>query len=192
LSNLGTGLPVVPADAYFGGARAWADLPIDIVSLPDNLDDLIAAYLRLDGARRRRFLRSAAAIYSAQELWDVSISSYFLACVQAIETLIDKPPPQPCPTCKKNTGPGPTRLFQQFVAEHCRAVGVDQEVVNELYRVRSAIAHGSYLFQFDEAPWASSMAASVANHHETETFRPAITVAKEGLRNWLLSQTPGA
>src|SRR6266487_2087594 len=61
------------------------DFPVDEFFVPDNLDLLIAAFLELDGENRRRFLRSAAAVYIAQDLWEVSISSFLLSCVQAVE-----------------------------------------------------------------------------------------------------------
>jgi hypothetical protein len=183
-------LPVVPAEAYFSDtlSRARADIPFDTFCLPDNLDRLVSAFVNLDGVRRRRFLRSAAAIYTAQELWDLSISSYFLMCVQAIETMVDRPPPVPCPACNRDMGPGPTRLFREFVERYCESGRVDTKVVNELYRVRSALAHGHYLFQLDEAPWSFNVGAIAARLSEDEIYRSAITVAKSGLRNWLLSQ----
>ena len=183
-------LPVVPAETYFSDITnpAWADIPHDIFCLPDNLDRLVSAFANLDGVRRRRFLRSAAAIYTARDLWDLSISSYFLMCVQAIETLVDRPSPVPCPACNRDMGPGPTRLFREFVERYCSDSGVEERVVNELYRVRSALAHGHYLFQVDEAPWSFNMGAMVARLSEDEIYQSAITVAKTGLRNWLLSQ----
>jgi hypothetical protein len=190
LSEQGERLLVVPAETFFSDRAnpAWADIPLDTFCLPDNLDRLVSAFASLDGVRRRRFLRSAAAIYTARELWDLSISSYFLMCVQAIETMVDRPSPTPCPTCKRDMGPGPTRLFREFVERYCSDSGVEEKVVAELYRVRSAIAHGHYLFQLDEAPWSFNMGAAVARHSEYEIYASAITVAKTGLRNWLLSQ----
>jgi hypothetical protein len=188
LSQQGSPLPVVRADEYYGGPEKQANVPIDTFFLPDNLDELVGAYLKLDAGKRRRFLRSAAAIYTARELWELSVSSSFLACVQAIETLVDRPPPTPCPTCNKDMGPGPTKLFREFVEEHCGTSDVDQAVVNQLYRTRSALAHGHYLFQLDEAPWALNIGATVASHHELELARSALTVSKDALRNWLLAQ----
>lgn len=120
---------VVPAQSYFGDARAQAGLPIDSFFLSDNLDALITAFVKLDGDRWRRFLRSAAAIYMAGTLWESSITSFFLACVQAIETLVDRAPATPCPTCSKDMGPGPTKLFREFVEKHCLSSEVDQAVV---------------------------------------------------------------
>jgi hypothetical protein len=187
LSEPGLPLPVVPSDAYFG-ERHHADFPIDTFYVPDNLDALIAAFLKLDGGERRRFLRSATAIYMAQELWDVSISSFLLGCVQAIETLLDRPAPNPCPTCNRDMGPGPTRLFRDFVETHCLTGAVEQKAASALYSVRSSLAHGRYLFQIDEAPWSINLGAIIASDHEIDVARSALLIAKEGLRNWLLAK----
>ena len=184
-------LPVVGADAYFSDrlSSAIPDTLLNTFYLPDNLNRLVAAFVSLNGVKRRRFLRSAAAIYTARELWEVSISSYFLACVQAIETLVDRPSsPVRCPACNRDVGPGPTRLFREFVERYCLTSGVKETTLKELYCVRSALAHGDYLFQLDEAPWAFNAGAMVARLGEDEIYRSAITVAKTGLRNWLLSQ----
>jgi len=190
LSDQSAPVPVLLAETYFSGPSnpAWPDELLDGFCLPDNLDRLVSAFVGLDGVKRRRFLRSAAAIYSARELWDLSISSHFLACVQAIETLVDRPPPLPCPECNRDMGPGPTRLFRKFVERYCSDSGVDEKVVSELYSVRSALAHGHYLFQLDEAPWSFNTGATIARTGEDEIYRSAIRVAKTGLRNWLLAQ----
>lgn len=187
LSQQRARLPVVPAAAYYGSTTLRTNLPLDEFYLPDDIDSVIVAFTKLSNDRRRRFLRSAAAIYAATEFWTSSMSGYFLACVQAIETLVDRLPAEPCPTCGKDMSPGPTRLFREFVEKYCRLEDVDEKIVKNLYAVRSALAHGKYLFQLDEAPWAFSMAASVASHHELEMSWAALSMAKDGLRNWLLS-----
>ncbi len=184
-----TVLPVVTADAYFGDRQRQRDFPIDEFFVPDNLDLLIAAFLELDGENRRRFLRSAAAVYIAQDLWEVSISSFLLACVQAVETLVDRPTARRCPTCGKDAGPGPTRLFREFVEKHCLTGEVDERAATALYSTRSALAHGSYLFQIDEAPWSMNLGAIIASNHELDIARSALRIAQEGLRNWLLTKS---
>jgi hypothetical protein len=125
----------------------------------------------------------------AGELWGMSISSCLLACVQAIETLVDRPPRMLCPLCSKDERSGPTQLFRKFVEKYCPSSYVDKNLVQNLYRVRSALAHGQYLFQFDEAPFAVNLGATVASDAELEMSRSALTLAKEGARNWLLSQS---
>jgi hypothetical protein len=190
LSEPSSPAPVLPAATYFGGRRnpAWPDWLLDAFCLPDNLDRLVSAFVGLDRAKRRRFLRSAAAIYAAHELWDLNISSYFLMCVQALETLIDRPPPVRCRECKMDMGSGPTRLFHEFVERYCADSGVEKKVITEIYSVRSALAHGHYLFQLDEAPWSFNMGATTARASEDEIYRSAIQVSKAGLRNWLVAQ----
>jgi hypothetical protein len=85
-------------------------------------------------------------------------------------------------------GPGPTRLFRKFAERYCADSGVDEKVVKELYSVRSALAHGQYFFQLDEAPWSLNMGAMIARAGEDEIYRSAVGVAKACLRNWLLAQ----
>jgi hypothetical protein len=101
------------------------------------------------------------------------VSSYFIACVQAIETLVGR--------VKDNR----TKLVKKFIDEYCVTADTDQRAVNDLYKVRSDIVHGRYLFQLDATPGFFNAAAS---SQELETFGPALTLAKNGLRNWLLSQ----
>ncbi|MFZ0494999.1 MAG: hypothetical protein WBD78_00365, partial [Methylocella sp.] len=188
LSAQGDPLPVVRADSYFGDGRARANFPIDTFFLPDNFDSLVGAFLKLDNDSRGRFLRSAAAIYMAGELWEISISSCLLACVQAIEILVDRPPPTLCLLCSKDEQPGPTQLFRKSVEKYYRTSYVEQaQMRKNLYRVRSDLAHGRYLFQFDEAPFAVNLGATIASDPELEMSRSALTLAKEGARNWLLS-----
>ncbi|HUZ91305.1 MAG TPA: hypothetical protein VMU78_05315, partial [Methylocella sp.] len=79
--------------------------------------------------------------------------------------------------------------FRRFVETYCQSSDVGQRVVQNLYRVRSDLAHGRYLFQFDEAPFALNLGAIVASDNELEMSRSALNFAKEGMRNWLLSQT---
>jgi hypothetical protein len=45
-----------------------ADIPVHTFCLPDDVDRLVSAFVGLNGMRRRQFLRSAVAIYTAREL----------------------------------------------------------------------------------------------------------------------------
>jgi hypothetical protein len=59
LSEQAERVPVLPAELYFSDIAnpAWADVPLNTFFLPDNLDRMVSAFVSLDGARRRRFLR---------------------------------------------------------------------------------------------------------------------------------------
>jgi hypothetical protein len=185
---------VVPSSEYRGGWRHLAPLasagtlPIDEFYIPDDLDQLVAAYLRLDVERRERFLRSATAIYLSREVWESSVSSSFLACIQAIEALTDRSPRTACPTCGLDTSEGPTKRVKALIRKFCSDLDIHERVLDNLYAVRSAIAHGDDLFQFDEAPWLFGTAFSLASHGEFENIQAAMQVAKRVLRGWLIAQ----
>ena len=185
-------LPIVPADTYYGDWEKHVALVNgnidfrDQLIIPDNLDKFLAAFLSLKGEKRQKFLRSAAAIYYAKELWDVSFSSSFLACVQAIEILTVKPSKEPCPACGLNKGDGPTKQVKKIIEKYCSGMAVDKGILDDMYRVRSSLAHGDYLFQLDESPWAFGISATIANHREELMMTHALTIAKEVLRKWLL------
>ena len=65
-------------------------------------------------------------------------------------------------------------------------MAVDKGILDDMYRVRSSLAHGDYLFQLDESPWAFGISATIANHREELMMTHALTIAKEVLRKWLL------
>jgi len=87
-----------------------------------------------------------------------------------------------------DTSDGPTKRVQKIVKKFCSSTDIDERVRKSLYTPRSAIAHGEYMFQLDEAPWASGVSFAVANFTEHETIDAAMKVAKTVLRGWLLSQ----
>ena len=141
-------LPAVPAHAYYGRSDELLTLASNNIDLrdqffiPNNLSDLVAAFLSLKGEKKRRLLRSAAAIYYAKGLWDVSISSSYLACVQAIEVLADKPTEKPCPTCGKNTADGPTQRVKKLIQKYCGEMQIKESVLlirhGEVFMLRNA------------------------------------------------------
>jgi hypothetical protein len=185
-------IPIIPAESYYGDGhqRIEAGVPLDALSLPDNLDQLLEAVTRLKGEQRRRFLRSALCIYMARELWNDSLSSSFLACVQAMEILIETPSGVPCSTCGKNTGPGPTKLFRDLVERYRGDVKIDNRVLSKMYSARSGMVHGAYLFQMDEAPWNLGAPGGLASWGEREISDAALILSKTVLRNWLLNRNP--
>jgi hypothetical protein len=180
----------IAPEIYYGDPRTQMEggMSLDEFSFPSDLDAMVRAFLGLGAEQRRRFLRSAASIYLARGLWDVSISSSFLACVQAIETLVDRAPEKKCAACGRDTAPGPTRLFRELLDRYKGDAHWPKKVLNEIYAERSALAHGRYLFQMDEAPWSAGMATGLSSWGENEVFSPALSLAKTVLRNWLVEQ----
>jgi len=185
-------IAIIPAQSYYGDGRQRIDAgaPLDAMSLPDNLDELVEAVMRLRGEERRRFLRSALCIYMAREVWNSSLSSCFLACVQAMEILVEPLAGVPCVTCGKNTGPGPTKLLRDLVDRYRGDVNIDSRVLSKIYTARSSMVHGAYLFQMDEAPWNLGAPGGLASWGEREISDAALILSKTVLRNWLLNRKP--
>jgi hypothetical protein len=67
LSPAGHSLPVVPAGNYYAdwGSAARANLPLDELVVPDDLDQAFGKFDALQGIERHRFLSAAAIVYVA-------------------------------------------------------------------------------------------------------------------------------
>jgi Helix-hairpin-helix motif len=142
-------LPKKPDDEYYNTRRRS-----DEFELPNSLDHLLNLYAGLSNGHRRAFLRAAHLVYAAGTLWDYHASSYYVAYIQAIEALSQTSmPAQKCPKCGKDTSPGPTRRFKEFVELYGPPLDPGEKSRRSLYDVRSDLAHGRYLFQIDEVPW---------------------------------------
>jgi hypothetical protein len=189
LSNPGPLLPIVSAESYYADWRnpLRATLPLDELIVPDNLTGSLDAFGRLLGDERRRFLTAAATIHIARDLWDVSISSYFLACVQAIECVA-----QDLPRFRRTflwrRKVGPSRRFRQICERYGGPAGADDSVLKRLYTVRSDVTHGEYLFDIDRHPWGMGTVGSVLGLGDMESAEAATRLAKSVLRSWLFSR----
>jgi len=192
LNDPGTPLPVVAADVYFGDLRkrASAWLSFDTFTVPDNLDTILGAFVGLKGPMRRQFMQAAATIYVAARVWEVSVSAHLVACVQAIESLIERPAATTFLRFWRKRPPGLVKQFRDFCEQFGEGAEIDPKTLDTLYDVRSALVHGRYLFELDSAPWGG-VASSVARSHEHDAFFSALSLAKTVLRNWLLA-TAGA
>ena len=122
----------------------------DVLILPDSLPQMLSIVDRLTPADRRWFLRAARWVSVARELWDYHVSSYYIALVAGIESLMNAESPPRCDKCKQVTGI--TRRFRAFVERYSTGSGRDKTVNARLYAIRSELAHGEYLFDIDESP----------------------------------------
>ncbi len=76
----------------------------------------------------------------------------YIAAICAIESLTEKPKdPEICPVCKKPKN-GPTKQFKDFLRNY--GPQLPNKVHDELYNLRSHIAHRGFLFERDSEPWA--------------------------------------
>jgi hypothetical protein len=107
--------------------------------------------------------------------------------IQAVESLAWQPRSQAsCPRCNKPEGPGPTRLFNDFLDRFAPGAIEGRRV---LYSVRSGLSHGlmpPFLvdteIHFGYVPEA---------HNQRELVGDALTAAQMAMHNWLRDSSTG-
>jgi hypothetical protein len=159
----------IPHDEYYG--RPMGLKADETLELPDSLPRMLESIGRLERNDQTRFMRAARWIYAATELWDFHISSWYIALIAALECIAgtNAPPPQPCPNCDKDMGPGPTRLFKDFLDEYIDESELGKRSKNRLYRIRGKITHGDYLFDVDENTLGGYASPNLAEEHTVRT-----------------------
>ena len=142
-------------------------LPIgDEIVLPVGLPQMLAAVNRLDHADRRRFIRAARWLSAANDLWEYHVSSWYVALV----------------ACRQVRGV--TQRFREFVEQY---VQDDETNKSLLYKVRSELVHGKFLFDLDEAPWAA-MQVSPNYLDQREAFTGMSRITQRVVVGWLRSK----
>jgi hypothetical protein len=121
----------------------------DTLTIPALMAGALDCFFSMDLDERSKFLRACYWFALSGELWPTSHSASFTALVQSIEVLVPRATGGgECPSCKKQLGPGPTRLFSDFVETY--ASNTDEKERRRLYGKRSALSHGNDLLVDDE------------------------------------------
>ena len=104
------GVEVVDLDEYYSlkGISSGEELRV-----PSTLALLLDAFQALNAEARSSFILHAYWLRQAGTLWDFSRSASFVALINAVEALLPKESSgEPCPTCGRQQGPGPTKKVQ--------------------------------------------------------------------------------
>jgi hypothetical protein len=159
------------------------------LKVPSDLGDCFDAFEGLSPEEREKCLRACFWLGEANEAR--SLSQTFLCAVQAIESLLPSARSEEyCPECRRLVGPGPTRRFRDFMGEWSP---LDVDVArcasrDELYRLRSGLAHGSRNpFLCDARTMMEITPRSVEEMNQLEAALRACRIA---LRNWLMRSAP--
>jgi hypothetical protein len=160
-------LPPIPVLADGEGYSGDASDPLQ---LSPWIETAISCYYALDEHDRKVFHRSLYWYSHGKAMYRVSESAALAAQVQAIEALA--PPPgavDRCAECGLDRAPGATRRFGTLLAR----VGIEKKTSDGLYKIRSAILHGSRVLLDDlESVFAGGMhpdsAAFWLNYDEAE------------------------
>jgi len=176
-------IPVTPAGDYYSPRRVGLEHELD---LPDDLSESFDLFFALPRPQQDQFLRACYWLNQANCVDSVSL--IFLAFIQAIEALAWAPRSETnCPTCGKPQGPGPTRLFNQFLDKYAPAAETGRR---ELYRVRSGMTHGSRPPFLVDVEIHSSFLPH--EFEEREHVTDASFAAKIALHNWLRDPAPAS
>jgi hypothetical protein len=140
---------------------------------------------RLDPADRARLMNSARWRMTSNDLWYFSFASWFIAQVAAIEALLPTTVRAKCPSCGRENGPGPTRLFKDFLERFATGPGFRTEL-DRMYSVRSKLVHGVGQLVSD-AVFGMMDPAGMWERTELDQLRRLVAASTVG---WLRDKVP--
>jgi hypothetical protein len=171
-----TAIPLVPAERYYQSNYLRGH---DGLELPDDLEESFDLFFALPASKQDRFLQASYWLNQSNRVQ--SFSALFVHTIQAIESLAWQPRSQSvCPRCNKPDGPGPTRLFKEFLDKFAPGAIEGRDL---LYRVRSGLSHGSmppFLIDTEIHFWCVP-----EDHHQRQLAWDALGAARMAMHSWL-------
>ena len=181
--------PLLIPEMHHGEYYAARYIVSDDLVIPDSLSGLLDRVANLSADDHRRFMRATQWMYVANAVWDHHVSSSYIALVAAIESLAHRSTSsKPCQTCGKDTSPGPTQRFQDFIEEHAPTPGA-AENKKWLYHMRSDLVHGLYLLQFDESVFGLPLTTTYLE--QSGAYTDLYQIVRLVLVNWLQRRESG-
>ena len=158
------------------------------LSVPDNLDELLCKYQNLSVGDQEKFDRAAYWFDLAARQWEMSASASYVSLVSAIEAFVGRGEIHTlhCPECDKKIDhevPGVIQRFKCFLERYAPDSGQNKQR-NEMYGLRSKIAHGSGILLLDNEHYSGWDSVSES---ELQLQRDLWSVTKIALLNWLKS-----
>lgn len=181
ISNL-PAIPSVDFNTYYSRIGISATEGLD---LPDTLSGNLDRIAKLNDDDRQRYQHAGYWLQHSQRAWRSSHSAAFTALVSAIEALLDEPSSEKCPSCRSTIGGGSTAQFREFLRQHLPGDGATDAARNELYRLRSKIAHGDRLFYSDRFGFGFHP----ERNSEDAKLRNLTQSARVVVYNWLQSRS---
>jgi hypothetical protein len=128
-------------------------------------------------------LRSALWLHHASAVWDISHTAYYLAIINAVESLTqDINQGDPCPECGLRRGGGPTAAFEEFLDTFAPKTNEAEPSRKALYRARSRITHGGAILLSDiPSGWATLFRAE---WEERDRSGHALELVQTAILNW--------
>jgi hypothetical protein len=149
------------------------------MELPNDLEKSFDLFFSLPAQQQDRFLQASYWLNQANRV--DSFSAMFMHTIQAIESLAWQPRSGTfCPRCNKPEGPGPTRLFNDFLDRFASGAIEGRRV---LYNVRSGLSHGSIPPFLVDTEIHFGYVPEV--HNQWQLVGDALTAARMAMHNWL-------
>lgn len=177
---------------YYLGLPVITSRPL---KFPDNLEKSFDLALSLNGQDWEKFFMACSWYYQTEAIWGESNSSSFLALVNAIECLTEKP--EKCPECGQTITEGiercnscsqpkyrVTKKFKKFLEKYVPFL--EKRFSKEkklLYEVRSKLSHGLNLLIRDLEPWYFMMNIQAEEQYDLQRNLNFIT--RTAIYNWL-------
>ena len=183
-------LTTVPAETYYGNVpfRARLGVLLDELVLPNDFEDSLRGFLNLSGRDRRRFLQAAMTLYVGRTAWITSISTSFLAYVQAIEAFAQDLRFPPGGTKCLSRPLGPTKRFRQVCEAYGAEASIPASVIRRLYDTRSSLSHGESVFELDRSPWGLGPVSPALGLGDMDSVEHASRLSKAVAIGWLRSK----
>lgn len=162
------------------GISVWSDF-----TLPDSFEYYLGKFSELSKSDSRAFSRALHWFKKSSDVYTISHSLSYSALVYALEGLLEKPVNTgKCPTCNRdNFDKSVSNRFREFLDKH--SIGLPSDQINEIYRIRSSIAHGGGLMPRDEE--MPGFRFNVNNNSKDAVFRKLQHVCQLVLLSWLSS-----
>lgn len=118
------------------------------LEVPADLQMSLERYHALDDKNQKRFLHACYWSHQANRIYHHSRSASYLSLVSAIECLMDEPRSRGrCKECNREWKVGPTKVFRDFIEKFAPRIPSPER--NEVYQIRSKLAHGGALLPSD-------------------------------------------
>ena len=174
---------VTPTD-YYARHGITAGQALD---LPSGLSAMLDQFFTLPREDRDRFLRASFWFQYATRAFDYSQSAAYMALVSAVESIMPTTEDRPkCDKCGQSVGPGPPKMFIDFVEQFATGTSISKSDRSRFYGVRSAITHGARLLHSDRAGWGGSF--TPAGIRERSDMTAMWRIVRIVLVNWLASR----
>ncbi len=155
----------------------------ETLEVPENLENLFDRFFSLPLDAQDRFLRACYWLRHSWEVQHVSRSASYIALVQAIESLLGRTN-EVCEKCGQLRH-RITKRFQQFLESFVPEIK-QSNAREALYKIRSGLSHGEFLFDNDRFQFFGMIEPKGAR--ELSLGWQMGQVARIALINWLLAQ----